>query len=205
MIPPLVRLPATTLDHGALDPLARCVGEVASGRTVLLGTHCATTGDELDEFAIASSISVRCPDAALGVAARVSAGRTPSIVAREATAAELLGACEVLLLEGDVADCRDAALIIGALFTEGAHTVTTPSAVVVGARNLPLPDVEGGPPTCWREGAALLRLVDGTPATCGSVVECRADEPWPAPEPGVLVVIEHPIGTPAALLAALAR
>lgn len=205
MIPPLVRLPATTLDHDGLDALARLVEVVAPGRSVIVGPPRSATGHELDAFVIAAWISKRCPDTAIGVAARVAAGRQASMVAREATTAELLGACGVLLLEGDASDCRDAALIIGALFTEGVHTVTTPTAIVVGARNLPQPDVAGGPPVRWQEGAALVRLVDGEPAVCGSVVECHADEAWPAPEPGVLVVIEHPLGAPDALTEALAR
>lgn len=205
MIPPLVRLPTTVVDHRSIDVLARCVEALAVGTIVLIGPQHGATGDELDEFTIASAISARCPGAALGIAARVGAGRTPSIVAREATAAQLLGACEALLLDGTASDCRDAARIVSALFSEGSHTVTTPSALVVGARNLPLPDIEGGPPTCWRDGTRLIQLIDGEPVVCGSVVECRADDVWPAPEPGVLVVVEHPLGTPDALAAVLAR
>jgi hypothetical protein len=205
MIPPLVRLPATVLDHDALDALARCVEKVAGGRTVLLGAQRAAGGDVLDEFVVATSMMPRCPTAAIGIAARVGDGRQASIVAREATAAQLLGACDVLVLDGDSAACHDAARVVTALFTEGVHTVTTPSAIVIGARNLPLPDVAGGLPVCWREGRDLLRLVDGDRVVCGTVVERDADTPLPAPEPGVLVDVRHRLGTPTALAAALAR
>jgi len=205
MIPALVRLPVTRVDHVSLDALARCVDLVAEGRTVLVGAQRSPSDDALDEFVVATALSRRCAAAAIGVAAQVGAARKASIAAREATTTQLLGACDVLLLDGEPDACRDGALVIEALFTEGVHTVTTPTAIVVGARNLPLPDVPGGPPVCWREGAALWRLVAGEPVVAGTVVEVRADAPLPDPAPGVLVVLDHPLGGPDALASALAR
>ena len=202
MIPPLVRLPATVLDH---DALARCVDAVGQARTVLLGAQRSPHGDVLDEFVVAASISQRRPAATLGVAARVGGGRAASIVAREATTAQLLGACTLLYLEGEASGCRDAAAIVTALFTEGVHSVTTPSARVAGARNLPLPDVTGGPPVCWREGDTLVQLVDGEPAACGTLVEVGAGAPLGVAAPGVLVDVQHRLDTPTALASALAR
>lgn len=203
MIPPLVRLPATLLDHDSLDALARCVELAGKGRTVALGDQRARTGAVLDGFVVAAALAARGAAGRLGVVASVGTGRAASLVAREATAAQLLGACDVLVLDGPAADCRDAARIIGALFTEGVHTVTTPSSSVVDARNLPLPDVLGGPPVCWREGDDVLQLVDGAAASRGRVVV--AAPPLPAPTEGVLVVVELALDTPAALAAALAR
>jgi hypothetical protein len=203
MIPPLVRLPATLLDHDAIDALARCVELAGEGRTVVLGDQRATSGAVLDGFVVAAALAARGAPGRLGIAASVGTGRAASIVAREATAAQLLGACDVLVLEGTAADCRDAATVIGALFTEGAHTVTTPSSSIVDARNLPLPDVAGGPPVCWREGDDVLQLVDGAVATRGRAVVAAV--PLPAPTEGVLVVVEAPLDTPAVLAAALAR
>ncbi len=203
MIPPLVRLPATLLDHDAIDALARCVELAGQGRTVALGDQRATSGAVLDGFVVATALAARGGPGRLGIVASVGTGREASIVAREATAAQLLGACDVLVLEGPAADCRDAARVIGALFTEGVHTVTTPSASIADARNLPLPDVLGGPPVCWREGDDVLQLVDGAVASCGHAVV--ADPPLPAPTEGVLVVVELALDTPAVLAAALAR
>ncbi len=203
MIPPLVRLPATRLDHDAIGALATCVELAGAGRTVVVGDQRGASGTALDAFVVAAALAAGGVAGAIGIAATVGAGRAASVVAREATAAQLLGACDVLVLEGPAPDCRDAARIIGALFTEGAHTVSTPSASIVEARNLPLPDVVGGPPVCWCEGDDLLRLVDGSPAACGRVA--RTDPPLPAPVEGVLVVVELAVGTPGALAAALAR
>jgi hypothetical protein len=211
MIPPLVRLPPTVLQHdapesvGSLDALRRSVEAVGSGRTVLVGAHRTTNGALLDEFVVATSLSQRSDAVAIGVATRVGAGRTASVVAREATAAELLGACHVLLLEGEAAACRDAARVVTTLFTEGAHTVSTPTAAIVGARNLPLPDVPGGPPVCWREGGVLLQQVNGAPVERGRVLVVVAGERLPEPEANVLVVVEHPLDAPAVLASALAR
>jgi hypothetical protein len=203
MIPPLVRLPATRLDLDGLAVLAGVVERLGAARTVILGAQRRADGVELDEFVVATSIAWRCEGTALGIAARVDAGRAASVVAREATAATLLGACDVVVLEGPTAACRDAAEVLVALFTEGVHTVTTPSASILAARNLPLPDAQGGPPVCWRDGSVLLQLVDGSASESGTVVEVAAGGPLPAPEPGVLVVVAHPLGTPSALAAAL--
>jgi hypothetical protein len=144
MIPPLVRLPATLLDHDGIGALAACVELAGPGRTVVIGDQrsapgAVRDGSALDGFVVAAALAARGMPSRLGVAARVGAGRVASLVAREATAAQLLGACDVLVLEGSPGDCRDAARVIGALFTDGAHTVTTPSSSIVDARNLPLP------------------------------------------------------------------
>lgn len=204
MIPPLVRLPATVLTDGSVDELAGLVASVGADRTVLVGDQLDRSGDPLDAFVIAAAAAARVAHGHLGVATRVGAGRLASIIAREATALQLLGGCEVLVLEGLPAACRDAATVIEALFTPGPHTVTTPTTSIVAARNLPLPSVLGGPPVCWREGAALVRL-DGTASSaCGRVVEVDGRAPLPAPEPGVLLVVAARSETPRSLAAALA-
>jgi hypothetical protein len=203
MIEPLVRLPTTLLDHDALDALVGCVEVAGQGRTVLLGDHRAASGEKLDAFVVAASVRARGAAAALGIAATIGEGRAASLVAREATAAQLLGACDVLLLEGATPKCRDAARVIGALFTEGAHTITTPTAAIASARNLPLPGVVGGPPVCWCEGDDVVQLVHGEVAPCGRVLTARL--PLPAPAQGSLVVVERGLDTPMALAAVLAR
>jgi hypothetical protein len=203
MIEPLVRLPAMLLDHDALDALVECVEVAGQGRTVLLGDQRGVSGGQLDAFVVATAVRARGTAAGLGIAATVGAGRMASLVAREATAAQLLGACDVLLLEGSTPECRDAARVIGALFTEGAHTVTTRTESIVEARNRPLPDVVGGPPVYWCEGDDVVQLVDGDVAPCGRVI--AATLPLPAPAPGALVVAEHDLDTPMALAAALSR
>jgi hypothetical protein len=203
MIPPLVRLPATRLEPGSIDALAACVGTLGRGATVLVGDQRTATDEVLDGFVVAAALAARGVPTPLGIAVTVGEGRVASIVAREATAAQLLGSCDVLLLEGAAPSCRDAARVIGALFTEGVHTVTTPSARIVDARNRPLPDVEGGPPVRWREGDDVVQLVGGEVASCGRAVEVAG--PLPAPAPGVLVVVTLGLSTPAALAAALSR
>ncbi|HLK45788.1 MAG TPA: hypothetical protein VKT18_07350 [Acidimicrobiales bacterium] len=194
MIPPLLRLPAVALggdDLNALGALATSLG----GHTVVVGPQRRTDGALLDEFVVAAGVRAVAPAATLGVAARVGAGRAASIVAREATAAQLLGACAVLLLEGEPTRCADAATVIEALLTGGAHVVTTDSEHVDGARNLPLPDA--ALPVVWADGDALMRLEDGEPTTCGTVVVREAAHGAPPPRPGTLVVVvaEHdPVG-----------
>ena len=204
MIPPLVRLPATVLDHDALEDLACCVDAVAPGRTVLVGVQRASDGAELDEFVLVAALAARRATS-LGVAARIGAGRYASIVAREATAAQLLGACDVLVLEGEPAACRDAAVVVTALFVEGVHTVTTPTTQILGARNRPVPNVDGGPPVCWRVGPTLFQLVEGEPVACGRAVDLDAAMPLPEAEHGVLVALGHEPVTPGELAAVLAR
>jgi hypothetical protein len=197
MIPPLVRLPATTLDDGDLEGLAAVAGRLP-GRTVLVGVQRDARGAELDEFVVAAALAARGARG-IGVAARVDAGRAASVVAREATTAQLLGACAVLLLEGPPGACRDAAVVVSALFAPGVHAVTTPTASVVGARNLPLPDVPGGPPVAWREGDGLYSLVDREPRRVGAATVAP---PGALPD-AALVVLAHPLGPPALLVGAL--
>jgi hypothetical protein len=210
MIPPLVRLPATELTEGSIEALADLVATLGIGRTVLVGDQLDRDGDALDAFVIAAALAARSSATHLGVASDVTGGRAASIIAREATALELLGGCEVLLLEGPPASCRDAAVVIGSLFTPGVHTVTTPTAAIVAARNLPQPSLPGGPAVLWREGGSLLGLQDGEPADCGRVVDvaldvaAKAATPLPTPEPGVLLVVAAPRHAPMALAAALA-
>lgn len=203
MIPPLVRLPATELDHDAIDELARCVDRVGTGRTVVLGAQRSASGDVLDEFVIAAAVSAAGASAPIGIAATVGAGRAASVVAREAAAARLLGACDVLLLEGSPGACRDAAQVIEALFTEGLHTVTTASLSITDVPSLPVPG--GGPPVCWREGGELLARAGGEVGIVGTAVDVGADVRLPRPTPGVLVVVAHGPAAPVALGAALAR
>ena len=117
-------------------------------------------------------------------------GRAASIVAREATAAQLLGACDVLRARGDARGLpRRGAAVIGALFTEGAHTVTTPSALD-RRRAQPAPARRGGRPAGVlargrRRGPARRRRPS---PTCGRAVD--AAPPLPDPADGVLVVLE---------------
>src|SRR5271170_2936022 len=124
MTPALVRLPSTVLSSGSAVQLAACVDAVGDGRTVLIGTQRSESGDDLDAFVVAVAVA-QATTGLVGVAAPVGAGRAASIVAREATAAQLLGACHALYLDGDAATCRDAATVIAALFTDGVHTVST--------------------------------------------------------------------------------
>jgi hypothetical protein len=203
MIAPLVRLPTTLLDHDALDAFVRCVEVAGEGRTVLVGDQRVAAGGRLDAFVVAAALRARGAAASLGIAAALGAGRMASLVAREASAAQLLGACDVLVLEGSTSECRDAARVIGALFTAGAHTVTTPTASIVEARNLPLPDAVDGLPVCWCEGDEVVQLVHGEVASCGRAR--AATLPLPDPAEGELVVVEHGLSTPMALAAALAQ
>jgi hypothetical protein len=221
MIPPLVRLPTTVLappgladaDGGDLDDLAACVelltGDLlgrdllAGDRTVVVGSQRTAAGDALDEFVVAAALAART-GRRLAVAARVGAGRAHALVARESTAAQLLGAADVVVLEGDPAACRDAAIVLAALFTEGAHTVVTATGAIANARNLPLPDVAGGPPVCWREGAALHGVVDGAVVPVGSATDATPSA-LPGARDAQLVVLDAPLAAPSALRAALAR
>lgn len=193
MIPALLRLPASSLEPDALDALAALVDERSRGRLVLLGPQRSATGAELDEFTLAAALVARDSRVRLGVATSVGAGRAPSLVAREATTTQLLGACELLLLEGEPAACRDAAAIIDALFAPGAHTVATRTASISGAVNDPVPSVDGGPPVLWRDGAALHRLVAGTETRVGDALDVPVPGVLPAPTPGTLVVAVHEV------------
>jgi hypothetical protein len=187
MIPALLRLPAVPLEPDGLAELAGLVAALSRRWCVLVGPARTAAGSALDEFTLATALAV-VSGTRVGVAATLDAGRAPGIVAREATTSQLLGACEVLLLEGPVPSCRDAAKVVGALFTPGAHTVTTPTASVTGAVNDPVPDVDGGPAVLWREGADLCRLVGGEPDRVGGVLDVAPGDPLPAPEPATLVV-----------------
>jgi hypothetical protein len=202
MIPALVRLPATTLAPASIDDLVAVAVALGEDRTVVVPAQRDATGDVLDEFVVAASHAARAAGR-LGVAARVGAGRAASVLAREATAAQLLGAADVVVLEGPPAQCRDAAAVMAALFTPGEATVTTPTASVQAARNLPLPDVDGGPPVCWRDGDDLVGLVDGSPSRLGTVAEVTVDEL--STSTATLAVLRAQEGPPSALRDALAR
>jgi hypothetical protein len=203
MIPALLSLPATTIDEG-IDGLASLLDRVGEGRTVVVGAQRTVQGDELDEFVVATGLAAMRPVCSIGVAARVGAGRAASIVAREATAAQLLGGCDVVLLDGEPARCRDAAVVVGALCSGGTHSIETPTERVDGARNDPAPDVPGGLPVLWRDGTSLFQVVDGVPTVCGDVVVVPAVSRLPAPSAGTLVVLEHPLSSPEELVGALA-
>jgi hypothetical protein len=192
MIPALLRLPATSLGPGGLDALCDLVVQLSNDRLVLIASPRTPAGDALDEFTIAAALVARDERVHLGVATSVRAGREPSMIAREATTAQLLGACDVLLLEGDAASCRDAATILGALFEPGTHTVTTPTASIDRAVNDPVPSVVGGPPVVWRVGDELHRL-EGTDTVVGDVVDLSLPCVLPAPVLGTLVVAHHEV------------
>ncbi len=203
MIPALLLLPASILGQGDLDDLAALVAELGVDRTVLVGAQRDPAGHVLDEFAVAAALASR-PSGSLGVAARVGSGRAASIVAREATATQLLGCCDVLLLDGDPPRCRDAAEVIEALLAGGSHTVTTPTEHVESARNYPVPDAAGGVAVLWRDGEALVRRDGAEAVVCGSVV-IATPSALPRPAGGELVVLDVAPGAPASLASALAR
>jgi hypothetical protein len=193
MIPALVTLPTTVLDDGSVGLLARCVVALGGARTVVVGAQRTDGGTSLDEFVVATAVAELAPDASVGIATQVAAGRAASVIAREATTAELLGACEVVVLEGDAAACSDAAVIVSALFTRGQHTIARGLEYVDGARNLPQPRRDGGPGIVWRDGGDLITLLDGTLARCGSVVTVVAGETMPPPVAGTLVELLCPV------------
>ncbi|HUD69786.1 MAG TPA: hypothetical protein VMQ40_06080 [Acidimicrobiales bacterium] len=204
MIPSLVLLPSAVLDEGSIGALASCVEAVGRGRVVLLGNQRTDAGHELDSFVVAAAVAQHA-SADVGVAVRVGAGRAASIIAREATAAQLLGACHALFLEGDVASCRDAATVIATLFIEGTHTVITETAHVIGARNLPIPDAEGGLDVFWRDHDEVWHQSPDGPRPCGELHEMPCTSAIPAPDPGALVVLDHPVADVDELAAALSR
>jgi hypothetical protein len=191
MIPSLLRLPAASLGRGALDVLAELVASLSAGRLVVVGAQRTAAGGELDAFTVAAALVARRTHVRVGVAASVGAGRHSSMLAREATTAQLLGACEVLLLEGDPQACSDAATIVGALFEPGRHTLSTTTESILDAVNDPTPSVTGGPPVLWRVGGELHRLVDGADAVVGEVLDVAPRAPLPAPARGTLVVAHH--------------
>jgi alkanesulfonate monooxygenase SsuD/methylene tetrahydromethanopterin reductase-like flavin-dependent oxidoreductase (luciferase family) len=204
MIPALVRLPSAALEGRSVATLARCADAVGHGRVVLIATQRTDEGDELDPFVVATAVAQHA-SADVGVAVRVGVGRAASIIAREATAAQLLGACHALFLEGDVASCRDAAVVIKALFQEGTHTVVTETARVDGARNLPVPDVDGGPCIFWRDGDEVWHQAPAGPRRSGEWCVVPLDGVLPAPVAGALVVLDHPLGDVDELAAVLSR
>jgi hypothetical protein len=200
----LLRLPETILaDTADLDALAGLVGTLSKSWLVVLGAQRNGLGDPLDEFAVASAIVARDSSVRVGVATSVGGGRVHALVAREATTTQLLGACDVVLLEGDPAVCRDAARIVTALFQPGTHSMETPSGAIDGAVNDPVPSVTGGPPVLWREGSALRRLVDDVEASVGDVRDVAVPGPLPEPTENVLVVARHEVGSPTLLRTAL--
>lgn len=200
----LVRLPATEMHDGGCDDLASCVWALAAGRTVVVGAHRTPSGHVLDEFVIATALKAARPTCSVGVAARVGAGRAASVIAREATAAQLLGACDAIVLEGDPAACVDAARVVVALFAAGTHTVSSGLEHIDAAQNLPGP-LDGGPPVVWHDGDALLGLAAGTVVRVGDVVHAAATTALDPPVAGTLVVVDHELAAPAALAAALGR
>jgi hypothetical protein len=160
---------------------------------VLVGTQRTASGDALDEFTVAAALRARDRRVRLGVATQVGAGRAPSLLAREATTTQLLGACEALLLAGAPEACRDAAAILGAMFEPGAHTLVTTTASIDGAVNDPVPSVEGGVAVLWRVGDELHGLDGGDDAVVGVALDATLDAPLPEPTPGTLVVVHHEV------------
>jgi hypothetical protein len=193
MIPALLRLPTTSLASDGFDAVCDLVVRLSAERLVLIGSPKSAAGNDLDEFTIAAALVAHDPRVRLGVASSVGTGRAPSMLAREATTAQLLGACDVLLLEGDAASCRDAATIVGALFTPGTHTMTTRTASIDRAVNDPVPSGLGGPPVLWRVAGALHRLVEGDDTVVGDVHDVSLPAVLPAPVAGSLVVAHHEV------------
>ena len=206
----LVRLPATVLEPGGLGALASCVRVLSSLGTVLVGPQRDAAGEVLDEFTIAAALR-SCVDRnglagiRLGVAASVANGRAASIIAREATAAQLLGACDVLLLAGDARHAEAAATITGALFLPGAHTIEAGEERIDGAVNLPQPE-PGRPLVRWHDAGSLWLREGAVARRAGDVVRVPAAglaASGTATGTGTLVVVEHPLGPPGDLVAAL--
>lgn len=183
--PALLRLPDELEGVDSFAALGAAIDELGTAATVVLG-RLRIGGVVLDEFAVAGALGSGPTPRRLGVATPVGAGRAASIIAREATAASLLGGCEVLLLEGAPASCVDAARVVAALFTPGRHTLSTATASITEAVNDPLPS--GELMVCWRDGPALVSLVGGAVAEVGEVRETAAMPPAPEAVAGRLCV-----------------
>lgn len=205
MIGPLLLLPPTLLGREDLDDLAGLAAALSDDWVVVVGEQLDRAHRALDPFCVAAALAALRPGLALGVEAAVGAGRVPSLLAREATAAELLGACRALVLRGDDDACADAARIVERLFTPGVHTLATPTASITEAVNDPQPSVEGGPAACWAAGASLRRLEGAVAHDAGEVEEVALPGALPDPRPGRLVVLRHPPASPSALASAIAR
>jgi hypothetical protein len=206
MSPSILRLPPLLVDMSDLGALAELVARLSVAWMVLIGASRSAAGDELDPFVLAAALASALHGRPLGVATDVGAGRTASMVAREATTTQLLGGCDALVLEGEPGACRDAALVVEALFEPGTHTVATPTAQIVDAVNDPVPNVEGGPPVRWRDGGRLRRLgVDGAAVDVGDVLDIELSEVHQVSRPASLVVVQHPHVTVRELSAALSR
>ncbi len=187
-LPGLLRLPGDLASVGTLEELAVHVARLrGTGATVLLGTLRLGRGPALDAFCVASALAARGLDG-LGVTASIGAGRAPSIIAREATAAALCGGCDVLVLEGRPTDCEDAARVVTALFTPGRHTLATATTSIAEAVNDPLPPRPIA--VCWRDGDELRTLVDGVATTVGEALDVAPGAEVPAPAANRLVVPE---------------
>ena len=204
MIPSLVRLPAAVLGAGSIAALATCADAVGVGRVVLVGAQRTDEGHELDAFVVAAAVAEHSR-ALVGVAVRVGAGRAASIIAREATAAQLLGACHALLLEGDASSCRDAATVIATLFVDGIHTVVTGTERVDGARNNPVPELGSVPDIFWREHTDVWRQAPDGPERCGDVSDVPRTSRIPGPVSGSLVLLDHPVASATELADSLSR
>ena len=210
MIPALVVLPATVLGPGGLAGLSACASVLAPGRVVVASAQRSARGEILDEFVVAAALRAAAGPATreglrIGVLARVAQGRAASVVAREATTAQLLGACDVVVLDGAPAACADAAAVLAALFSPGVHTVTSGAERVLDAPNLPGPSVPGGPPVVWRDGTSLRAMGPRGSEVVGEVLDVVPGDPLPAPAEGVLVVLDSPLVAPDELAATLRR
>ncbi len=203
VIPPLLLLPTMVLDPDGLDELAALCGDLAPRWLVLVGHAVDDEQRPIDEFALAVALVAAHGELRVGVATQVGAGRVPSIIAREATSAELLGACDAVFLEGPIEECADAARVIEALFAPGTHSLTTPTASIAEAVNDPQPSRPGGPPVRFATGGALRGLRDGRFCDLGAIHVAQLPGALPDARDGDLVVLRHPAGRPAALGAAM--
>ena len=205
MIPPLVRLPATLLDHDAIDALARCVELAGQGRTVVLGDQRATSGAVLDGFV--DRRRARGPwrlgtSRDRGRASARAERRRSSRGRRPPPSCSARATCSCSRGAPRTAATRRASS--SALFTEGAHTVTTPSS---SDRRRAQPPASGRRPAARRCAGARATTCSSssTAPSRPAVARSARPPPLPAPAEGVLVVVEAPLDTPAVLAAALAR
>lgn len=203
MIPPMLRLPTLELDREGFGALVELCAALAASWLVVVSRALDASQRGIDEFALASAVAAARDGVRLGVATSLGAARVPSLIAREATSAQLLGACDALVLEGEEAACVDAARIVAALFTPGRHSVATPTSAIAEAVNDPQPSVAGGPPIRFAAGRALRGLSDGAVADLGEVRVAWPDEPLPDAVPDTLVVLQGGPASPAALRARL--
>lgn len=200
--PAMLRLGPVLLGDGGLVELASLCAEVDGDWLVVLGAGLDEARRGIDEFVLAAAVAALRPGLRLGVATAVGDGRAASVIAREATCAQLLGACDALVLEGEPDACADAARIVAALFTPGHHSLTTPTASIADAVNDPSPSVAGGPPIRFRAGTEL-RGPSGSASEVVGTAGVLDLSSVARPGPWDLVVARHPPLRPRELREAL--